>query len=616
MLVATTDDRLPGSTADGRQMIWTAVAMAETGGIGQARGRDLTVPRPDGDSVSRFGLAMSVAHVPAAMLAPLVESRFGSATSQPLFLLAPFAFVMLAALLAGLTVRALGGSISSERTAILLSTLAGPLGVYSALDASESLQAAALAATLWASVRAANATGPRAARAATIAGLAAGIALLTKSSLLVVAPIAWMPMVAAARGRGVRFGLAFATFAMCGAVWLFAEFARFGAPLMGYAGESFSHSPMDGAWRLLVGPNKGLLWYFPALLAAAASLPAALGDRSSKSLARLTAIGVLLALIALASGWWAWHGDDGWGPRLLVPAIPLLAVGAALVLDSWPARVRQGLLAMSVLMNLPPLLQHPTPVFHYRLSASWPEADASLAAGLPRFARRDAVRGGPTRVVPDAVLAKVPQASPFLVLPWYFAATHQRSADARATALRRPPWLGARPEIAVDVAVVNAIAAAPPRWQFWGRSFLAGEVDGSTGAYDLGLADQVLRAQSMRSLARAERLARKLLQVAPSGFADALLLESFRLGNRRAEAVQYLGSLSRDRREHPAINLVLALFERDRGNEDGARAFLRSVVERYRDSPVERALAQPLALWPSDLAAMTRDERLQVDIGR
>ena len=55
VLFATTDDRFPGSTADGRQMIWTAVAIAEAGEIGQARGRDLTVPRPEGDSVSRPG---------------------------------------------------------------------------------------------------------------------------------------------------------------------------------------------------------------------------------------------------------------------------------------------------------------------------------------------------------------------------------------------------------------------------------------------------------------------------------------------------------------------------------------------------------------------------------
>ncbi|HXT69537.1 MAG TPA: hypothetical protein VN700_07270 [Vicinamibacterales bacterium] len=593
-------------------MIWTAVAMAETGEIGQARGRDLTVPRPEGDSVSRFGLAMSFAQVPAAMLAPVVESRFGPATSQPVFLVAPFVFVMLAAMFAALTIRELGGSIRTERTAILLSTLAGPLGVYSALDASESLQAASLIVTLWASVRAANATGARAMRASAIAGLAAGVALLTKSSLLVVAPIAWLPFMVG-RGRVGKLGVALVAFSVCGAIWLNSEIARFGSPLMGYAGESFSHSRLDGAWRLLTGVNKGLWFYFPALLFAAGRVPVLVRQRASlSSLVRLSSIGVLFALLALASGWWAWHGDDGWGPRLLVPAVPLLAVSAALVLETAGAGLRNTVLVVSVLANVAPLLQHPTPVFHYRLSAAWPEADASFANGLPRFAKREI--DGRTRAVPEAVLSTVRQASPFIVLPWYFAATHQSDATARAAMLRQPPWLGARPDIAPASAMVDAIATAPPRWRFWGRSLLAGEIDSASGAYDLGLADQVLRAQSLRSLARAERLARKLIDLAPSGFADALLLESFRLGNRRTEAVQYLNSLSPERRSHPAINVVLALFERDRGNDEGARAFLQSVLESYRDSPVERAISQPLVLWPADLAAMTRDDRLQVDI--
>src|SRR3954465_755768 len=54
-----------GMVGDGRQMVFTAVAIAESGSLGQARSRDLTVPRPAGDSVSRYGLAMSLAHVPA-----------------------------------------------------------------------------------------------------------------------------------------------------------------------------------------------------------------------------------------------------------------------------------------------------------------------------------------------------------------------------------------------------------------------------------------------------------------------------------------------------------------------------------------------------------------------
>jgi len=314
-------------------------------------------------------------------------------------------------------------------------------------------------------------------------------------------------------------------------------------------------------------------------------------------------------MLLTASGWWAWHGDDGWGPRLLVAAIPLLAVCAALATDTWSGPLRTALIVISVLLNLPPLLQHPTPVFHFRLSASWPEVDASFAAKLPRFAR-----DGRTFVVPESVLASVRQASPFVVLPWFFAATHFGAPSERAERLRRPPWIEARPDIVPSEPLVASISLTPARWPFWGHSFLSGGIDAGAGAYDAGLTDQVLRAQSLRSLVRADRLARKLIEVAPGGYADALLMETFRLSNRRTEAVQYLNSLSRDRRQHPAINVVLALFERDSRNDESAKAFLGSVVENFRDSPVERALSQPLAQWPPDFAAMTKDDRLQVDI--
>ena len=655
VLFATTDDRFPGSTADGRQMIWTAVAIAETGELGQAPGRDLTVPRADGDSVSRFGLGMSVAQVPAALLAPSVESRQGPATSQPLFLIAPFVFVLTAAVFAGKAVRALGGSPATERVAIMLATFGSPLGVYAALDASESLQAACFMVACWSSVVAAQSTGRHAIQAALIAGAACGIALLTKSSLLVVAPLTLAPMMAGDdrsrqvttgndrsqrvttglpaiarsakagddrsrrvttsdyKSRLVRLAIALLTFAGFGAIWLYLEISRFGAPLMGYAGENFSHSPLDGFWRLLVGFNKGLLWYFPALVAVGIGAAKLFREGNAvRRLACVSAIGVLTMLLATASGWWAWHGDDGWGPRLLVAGIPTLAVCAALAAETWPAWARTAVIAVSVLMNLPALLQHPTPVFHYRLSAAWPQGDPATVAELPRFAKRDA--GGMTLVVPDAVLAKVPQASPLIVLPWYFAATHFGNSSQRAEMLRQPPWIRARPDIAPSEALVASLSASPMRWPFWGRAFLAGGVAEGTGVYDLGLADQVLRAQTLRQMGRAETLARKLVSVDPGGYADALLLETFRLGRRRPEAVQYLKSLSRTRREEPAINVVLALFERDSGQEASAKVFLSSIVDSYPDSPVSRALSQPLAQWPRDFASMTKDDRLQVDI--
>src|SRR5258708_2217164 len=117
------DTRVVGRIADGRQMIFTAVAIAETGSLGQAHGRDLTVPRPEGDSVSRYGLGMSLAQLPAAAAAPSIEARRGPRTSQWVFLVAPFALVLACGMLAARITRDLGGNAGAQGVALLLATV-------------------------------------------------------------------------------------------------------------------------------------------------------------------------------------------------------------------------------------------------------------------------------------------------------------------------------------------------------------------------------------------------------------------------------------------------------------------------------------------------------------
>ena len=119
VLALTADDRHAGKVSDGREVIGTAVAIVETGGIGIAKGAPRAVDRGD-DAVSRYGLGASVAQVPAALLAPLVERRLGPGTSQPLFLLAPFLAVLLAAGAAGSVARLAGGAPAAPADLVVL----------------------------------------------------------------------------------------------------------------------------------------------------------------------------------------------------------------------------------------------------------------------------------------------------------------------------------------------------------------------------------------------------------------------------------------------------------------------------------------------------------------
>jgi MFS family permease len=617
VLFATTDDRHVGLVTDGRQMAWTAIAITETGTIGQARARDLTFPRDGGDSVSRYGMAMSLAQIPAAWLAPRVEARLGAASAQPLFLIAPFLFVLAAAVFAGTAARELVrltvdkvDSVWAERVAILLSTLASPLGVYAAIELSEPLQAAALSAAFAAALIATRLDDRRMAAAA---GISVGVAVLTKSSLLFVTPLALLPLVSG-QHRWRHIAAAAAGFVPVGAGWLTIEVWRFGNPFASYAGERFSHSFFDGFWRLLVGVNKGLLLYFPALIAVVMAITRAIRGRRVL-FEYLGAALPFIALLALAAPWWAWHGVGGWGPRLIVPAIPLLAAVAAVEIARWRRSTALSLLVVSLVANLPPLLQHPIPVLNYMWSCAWPQGDAATADSLPPFTRR--MEGGRVLIPPDHVLSEIPEASPFVLQPWFFYVTHQ-SDEAAAALLQSPPWISARPDIRPLATMSPEDARAltrRPRWNVWGRGFWPEPPDARYASmYDWGLSDQVIRAQQQRRTDIALMLAMKLTSLAPDGYADALLLESYRLLKRDRDAAVYLSGLSHERRAHPAINVVLALWERDDGNEQEARNFLRSVADRYPDSPLQAAVTAPLNQWPSDFGSMTADPSLEISV--
>jgi hypothetical protein len=228
-------------------------------------------------------------------------------------------------------------------------------------------------------------------------------------------------------------------------------------------------------------------------------------------------------------------------------------------------------------------------------ACAWPAVDAQTASGVPHFARREV--DGRTVIPPDQVLASVPSASPFILLPWFFRAAHA-DADTRASRLSAPPWLAAYPGVrpvpplsAPDAAVIVHPAFA---------------------VYDAALADQILRAQQLRQRDRALELAQKLETLAPDGFADALLLESYRLLGRKGDAIDWLTHLPLERRQHPAINIVLALWDRDDGKEEEARALLGSSAPAYPGAPLQRALKSPLSTWPADFAAMTADPLLEV----
>ncbi|HLA76056.1 MAG TPA: hypothetical protein VJU18_00610 [Vicinamibacteria bacterium] len=593
-------------------MIRTAVAIAETGEIGQAAGRDFTLDREGGDAVSRFGIAMSLLQIPAAWAAPRVEAWRGPGSAQALFLLAPWLAVGIAAAAAGVIARRLGGRDLEVAAAVLLGSIASPLGSYASVEFSEPVQAAFLTVALAVALAAAEAPVRR--RGLEVAaGFAASCAVLVKSSLIIAAPAALLPLLDPSnRPRSRRaFGWATAGALIPLALWAFFEVHRFGGLFGGYPDDRFTHSWVDGIWRLLVSPNRGLLLFWPALLlfawAGFRQGGRSLGTPAAR--AWLGAALVLAAQLAVAAGYWGWHGMEGWGPRLIIAAIPVMAPFAAVALGPGRRPLLVGTLAVCFALNLPPLVQHSTPVATYVMNLAWPEVTEAEAARYPFYASSRSASGRPT-VVPFEKLALDPAANPWRVYLWFWRAS-RLEASRLPDRLADPPWRRSLPALVPRAAWPPEAArqiVPPPRLGFLGRC-LTGTGGPYATAYLDALLDQVVRANQQGRIDRALDLSNRRLRLAPDGEAAAWRLESLRRAGRAADAEALLRSLPEETRLQPQINVVLALFDRDGGEERRARALLGSVASAFPGAPIQEALASPLPRWPSTLDEMTRAPR-------
>ena len=131
----------------------------------------------------------------------------------------------------------------------------------------------------------------------------------------------------------------------------------------------FVHPLLSGLAGSVVHPGRGLFLYAPIVLAALFAAP------RLRWPARVLCFGVPLELILVSSRWYGWHGGSCWGPRYLVPILPLLVAPAVLA----PRRLAAALLVLGALANLPGVLVAPGAFQGYAEllipppGASWPK---------------------------------------------------------------------------------------------------------------------------------------------------------------------------------------------------------------------------------------------------
>jgi hypothetical protein len=209
---------------------------------------------------------------------------------------------------------------------------------------------------------------------------------LLKPVLWLTAPAFFLAAVLACRraGRGAGgAGAAAAGFLPALVSAGLANWVRFGSPLeTGYGdyATQFGTPLLGGLGGLLASPGRSLFLFAPiaalALLAVRRLSPAAIV---------LFVVVPALHILAIAR-WFSWPGGASWGPRLLLPILPLLAAPAILL----SARATVVALALGALVNLSGVLVAPGAWIGYveRLPAAapdWPEKGSERVSVVPQL---------------------------------------------------------------------------------------------------------------------------------------------------------------------------------------------------------------------------------------
>ena len=323
--------------------------------------------RPDGTVVRWFYPAkapgLSLLGVPVYAAASAVERAAGV---DPLGRRAmrwngwilSWALASLPAALATIAMLRLALGLGVRLDAAVLGTLAIALGSTYAPFAT-ALYAHAPTAAAIAGAGALVLAGEVTARRAAAAGLLVGIAtLVTYQAAIAVAALGAAAIARAAPGARLRTALAFAA----GGLPPLAGFAavhqvQFGSPFRtaydfqnpifgGGGGTSWASiaRPLTLARGrdLLFGQYRGLFYYAPvtgaAIAAAGAALVAGAGGGASRDrrIAAAAALAILAAFLVVTGMHPLWFGGCSTGPRLLVPALALLAPFAAIAYERWP----------------------------------------------------------------------------------------------------------------------------------------------------------------------------------------------------------------------------------------------------------------------------------------
>lgn len=193
---------------------------------------------------------------------------------------------------------------------------------------------------------------------AVLSGVCVGLAIGVKWSNAVIAPLVFaFVFLTTRRRRAATTWLVPPVISV--ALLLLFNTVRFGSPwITGYGPEpGFTTPILHGLWGLLLSPGKSWFLYSPVLLLGLTGVW--LMWQRDRAVTALLLGAVTVHLVVYAT-WWAWWGGWGWGPRLLLPATPLMVLLAAPTFERislgprkrWKAIAASALAMVSVVVQL------------------------------------------------------------------------------------------------------------------------------------------------------------------------------------------------------------------------------------------------------------------------
>ena len=359
LTVAITTGRLH-VRGDAVQMCGVAAALGDHGWFDVPPARIDVVRGPDGSTYSKYPLLTVLQCGPALLLKGLGKHLDGpDSPTEWLFMgVVPALMTSLLAIAFAVVALQLRFSIRVAVLASLLVVFTTPVWAYGRELYSENLQCVLVLALLGCLLRLRDA--PRR-RDFVLGGVLSGLLLITKFPMAVMPGFAGLFLIG--NGWKGRQWCRFLGYGALGAgpflaAFLWYNYVRFGGVLeQGYSDPrtsviGFGTPFYSGLHGLLFSSGKSIFVYAPLLVAAVFGIPALWRRARATS---VFALGFSSFLIGLMSLWWSGLGDWGWGPRLILPAVPVLFLFALEPMASWRGLRRAGvvvLAALGLLVNL------------------------------------------------------------------------------------------------------------------------------------------------------------------------------------------------------------------------------------------------------------------------